>query len=122
MKKALCAFIPLVIMACGHSPLYSTKDLCSFKFSDDMKRYQSCMDEQVAYARKMYTKLIYLNIIDEDGKTLPYAKSRVEYKIFNVCWMINQPDYWLTNYCFDTYLNDYEKTGRWGLNTPSWQW
>lgn len=122
MKRTIIILLALTAVSCGRILPYSTQDLCEFRFPRDMPRQEQCKAEQMYYAKTLFQKLKYYEVVDEKGNFLPDGKSRVEYKIFRQCRIRNSPNYWLMNYCFDHWLNEYERTGRWGLNCPAWQW
>lgn len=123
MKRALYVFLPaMLLISCANTQAFTAKDFCDFKFPRDLEKQKECMLKQSKEAELLFNKLVSNNVIDKDGKLLLYAKNRVPYKIYKQCWTRNSPDYWLMNYCFDHWLDMYNRTGRWGMNSPSWQW
>jgi hypothetical protein len=111
----------LTAVSCGRGIYRDTyQNLCQFQFPRDRERYQICLGQQVSEAASLHSKLVYYNITDTNGT--PLNTNRVEYKIFKQCWIRNHPNFTAMNYCFDYWLDEYERTGRWGINSPAWQW
>jgi hypothetical protein len=126
MKRTIIILLALMLISCGAlgPSMYphTAQDLCEFRFPRDMPRQERCLDEQMHYVKKLYQKLVYYNVVDSEGNIIPKSKSKVEYKIFRQCRIRRSPNYAAMNYCFDYWLDEYERTGRWGVNAPAWQW
>jgi hypothetical protein len=123
MKCTIIILLALTaVSCCGITPSSTPQDYCEFKFPRDMARQERCMGNQAYYANALFNKLIAYDVVDAKGNYTPHGKSRVEYKIWRICWTRRSPNLAAVNYCFDYWLDEYERTGKWGINSPVWQW
>jgi len=114
MKKLI--LLILFLVGCSTYPHYSNpKKYCKDRFSRDVIKQEECMDEQFATAYKLYKKLIYFGVMDEDGKTI--TKSSKEFKIYRYCFTKWYPMYDRIDFCFDYYID-----GGKPLNTLIKEW
>ena len=121
MKRIAIILPVLLLISCGRGIYRDTyQNFCQFQFPRDSARYQGCLDEQAGNAKSLQDKLIYYGVTDTIGT--PLNISGTEYKIFRQCWIRNHPNFAAMDYCFDYWLDMYNRTGRWGINSPAWQW